>query len=271
MANRNLPLRLALLALLAVILSSFYPDPVVAQDGPKTIYVATQPDFPPFFFIDESDRLTGYDVEVVRGIFERLPEYKLEFSVSAWDGILLGLESNKTQMVAVGFNWTEERAEKYNLSEPYFQSQNFLAVKKGRTDINSLEDLRGKTLAAVVGTGVAAGLQKWNDEHGGQIDIRFVKASGNMADPLIEVADGRVDAWVEEYTNINRVLQEKNLNVQIVGEPVLVYDNVFAFRKDEEGTELRSKVDAIIKELKKDGTLSRLAIKWIGTDKGVPK
>jgi L-cystine transport system substrate-binding protein len=245
------------------------PGVAEAQEVHK-IYVGTQSDFPPFFFLDENHNLTGFDIELLRKIDERIPDLELDFLVTAWDGVLLGLESNKSQLVAVSLSWTEERAQKYYLSSPYYIAQEYIAVKQGRTDIQSLEDLKGKSLAVVVGTGVASGLEKWNEANGNEIKLVYIKPSTNMGDPLLEVETGRVDAWVEDIVNIRRVLKEKNLKIEVVGKPVLEFPIVFAFRKDTEGAILKAKVDQAIAELKADGTIKALAREWIGTDEGVP-
>lgn len=231
----------------------------------KTIYVGTQPDFPPFLYEDENGKLTGYDIEVVEEIFSRLPEYKLEFKPTSWDGITLGLDSNKTQMIADQMTYNEERAEKYYLSEPYFTSEIYIIVKKGRTDIQSLEDLKGKTLELVVGTTPTTLVEKWNEENGNEINLQYTEAT-NYTDPLQDVANGRVDAYVENIVNLNQVVKDLNLEVEAAGEPILSTPVVFVYRKDEVGAELKEKIDAILADLKEEGFLSQKSTEWTGSD-----
>ena len=45
----------------------------------QKIIVGTGTQFPNVCFIDENGKLTGYDVELVRKIDEKLPEYEFEF------------------------------------------------------------------------------------------------------------------------------------------------------------------------------------------------
>lgn len=233
------------------------------ETSPKTIYVGTQPDFPPFDYTDESGNLTGYDVELIREINKHLPEYKFEFVVTPWDGITLGLDSNKTQIIADQMSKNEEREKKYYLSEPYFTNQMFIIVKKGRTDIQSLDDLKGKTLELVVGTTPALKVEEWNAANGKQINIKYTKAT-NYSDPLQDVANGRVDAVIEGPVNLKAVVQKQNLQIEAVGKPVLDLPVYFIFRKDELGKELKGKVDTVIKHLKEDGTMKALSVKWTG-------
>jgi len=237
---------------------------------PKTIYVGTQPDFPPFCYTNESGTPTGYDVELVRKIFAKLPEYKLEFQVSAWDGIFLGLESNKTQMIADNLTRNEERETKYYVSEPYYFIQMMIVVKKGRTDIKTLEDLYGKTLELVVGTAPALVIEKWNEERGNKIKLQYTKAT-TYTDPLQDVANGRVDAYLENAVNLAYVIKELDLDIEATGDPVYSVPVAFAYRRDALGLELRDKVDSVLAEFIADGTLRDLAVEWTGSDSSIPR
>jgi len=52
-----------------------------AQGGKdvQKIIVGTGTQFPNICFLDDKGNLTGYDVELVRAIDEKLPEYEFEF------------------------------------------------------------------------------------------------------------------------------------------------------------------------------------------------
>jgi ABC-type amino acid transport substrate-binding protein len=241
-----------------------------AAQAQTVIKVATQPDYPPFCFVDERGEPTGYDLEILKLVFEGLPEYELEFVPSAWDAVLIGFDSNKTQIIADNMGWTEERAARYNLTDPYFFITDYLVVKKGRTDIKSLEDLAGKRLALVVGTTPALVIEKWNEERGDPIDIVWTKAT-NYTDPLQDVAAGRVDAYVEVSENLKRVVEETGLAVEAVGEPVSRLPTVYVLHKDPLGVELTAKINAGLARLKAEGKYEELALKWIGSADGVPK
>lgn len=67
---------------------------------PTQIIVGTGTQFPNVAFIDENDKLTGYDVELVREIDKRLDDYEFEFQTLEFTNLLLSLETNKIDMVA---------------------------------------------------------------------------------------------------------------------------------------------------------------------------
>jgi L-cystine transport system substrate-binding protein len=52
-----------------------------------------------------------------------------------------------------------------------------------------------------------------------------------------------------------------------VGEPISYSNSYYLYRKgDETGTQLKKDVDAVLKTLKEDGTLTELSNKWLGGD-----
>ncbi len=83
----------------------------------QKIIVGTGTQFPNVCFIDENGNLTGYDVELVRQIDEKLPEYEFEFKTMEFSNLLLSLETNKIDFVAHQMEVNEERQEKFLFNE----------------------------------------------------------------------------------------------------------------------------------------------------------
>ena len=85
--------------------------------SPKTIVVATAGDIPPFDF-EKDGHLTGYDVEVLKAVDEKLDQYKIEFQKTAWESIFPGVDAGRYQAAANNLSYTKERADKYLYSLP---------------------------------------------------------------------------------------------------------------------------------------------------------
>ena len=64
-----------------------------AKKNVEKIYVGTQNDYPPFCFVDSKGVLSGYDIDVIKAIAGKSPQYEFEFIAGAWDSIFLSLES----------------------------------------------------------------------------------------------------------------------------------------------------------------------------------
>ena len=86
----------------------------------QKIIVGTGTQFPNICFLDNKGNLTGYDVELVKEIDKRLPNYKFEFKTMDFSNLLLSLESNKIDLVAHQMEVNEERKQKFLFNkEPY--------------------------------------------------------------------------------------------------------------------------------------------------------
>ena len=75
-------------------------DPVAALKESGVLKVGTEGTYAPFTFHDPtSGELTGYDVEVITAVAEKLG-VKPEFSETKWDSIFAGLEAKRYDVVA---------------------------------------------------------------------------------------------------------------------------------------------------------------------------
>src|SRR3954464_1762466 len=105
----------------------------------QKIIVGTGTQFPNVCFIDKDGKLTGYDVELVRKIDEKLPEYEFEFKTMEFSNLLLSLETNKIDFVAHQMEVNEERQKKFLFNEePYNIFPLHVTVHKDNKDIQSI-------------------------------------------------------------------------------------------------------------------------------------
>ncbi|MGH2316164.1 transporter substrate-binding domain-containing protein [Planococcus sp. SE5232] len=245
-------------------LSGCSSEEATSATGDQVVVVGTQNDYPPFAFADDTNELTGYDVEMVKAIDEKLDGYTFEFVAVPWDSMFLALESNKVQAIADQVAKTPERQEKYLFTdESYFAAETVIAVKTGREDIRTVEDLEGKAVGALAGDSYTLLLEEYNETADTPIELKYSE-SGNPSEILQDVQNGRVDAYVNDPIMMNAVLEKNNLGVEIVGQPLVNDDMGIVLKNGEEGEKLKSLIDPILKELKEDGTLTDLSIKWTG-------
>lgn len=235
----------------------------------EAIQVGTMGTYSPFSYYDEENNITGYDIEVLKLIEKKDPSLHFEFQSNAWESLFPGLDSDKYQMLANQISGTEERREKYYLTETsYHTAVNQIIVKGGRTDINSFEDLIGKTIGLTVGDAHNEEAEKWNEEHGNVLTIQHYNE--DVTTILQDIVNGRIDATLNDPAVAISKAQLQGLDVQAVGERLSETPVYFIFKKDETGAELRDKIDAALKELIDSGELSELSIQWFGSDY-VPK
>jgi L-cystine transport system substrate-binding protein len=232
------------------------------QDKVKKIIVGTGTQFPNVCFIDENGKLTGYDVELIREIDKRLPEYEFEFSTMEFKNLLLSLETKKIDLIAHQMEVNEERQAKFLFNdEAYNIFPNKIVVSEKNQDVKSIEDLKGKKLIVGATSNAAVLAEKWNAANGQAIDIVY---SGAGEDTNTQIKTGRVDATISTQFAIDYQNKVVDAQLKTVGEALSNSKVYFILNKDEE--ELKTKIDEALKSIKEDGTLSKLSTEWLGAD-----
>ncbi|MCA0755996.1 transporter substrate-binding domain-containing protein [Paenibacillus sp. N4] len=230
----------------------------------KKIVVGTGTQFPNVCFIDENGKLTGFDVELIREIDNRLEDYEFDIQTLEFTNLLLSLETKKIDLVAHEMEKNPEREEKYLFNkEPYAHWRNKIVVAKDNNAVQSLDDLKGKKVLTTATSAQSTILENYNKENGNAIEI--VYQNGGANDSVQQVTSGRVEAFLAADFTLSLIDPKKELKT--TGPSLSEADILFMFRKnDPEQQELADRVDEAIKELKADGTLAKLSSEWLGDD-----
>lgn len=245
--------------------SAASPSASPSADGQvKKIVVGTGTQFPKVAFLDDKGKLTGFDVELVKKIDERLPGYEFELQTMDFGNLLLSLETKKIDFVAHEMEKNPEREEKYLFNkEPYAHWRNKIIVAKDNDSIKSLDDLAGKKVLTGATSAEAQILENYNKDHDKKINIVYQNGAAN--DTVNQVSSGRVDATLG--ADFSLPLIDPQGKLKTVGDDLSEADILFVFRKnDPESQQLADDVDGAIKELKADGTLGKLSKEWLGQD-----
>ena len=231
----------------------------------EVINVGTMGTYNPFSYTAEDGTLTGYDLEVLREIEKIDPTLKFKFIAGPWDSLFVGLDADKFQMLANQITSNPDRVANYNLSKnQYFTCVSQIIVKKGRTDIQSLEDLQGKVIGLTVGDSFTRLVEDWNAAHGNILTIKYYEE--DIVTILQDIETGRVDATVNDPIMAKDKAEVQGLQIEPVGERIAADPTYFVFKKDAKGEELRDRVDAALDKLIESGRLSELSVEWFGED-----
>ena len=234
-------------------------------DGTQTVNVGTMGTYSPYSYQDEQGNYTGYDLEVVKKIGEIDKGLKFEIKAGSWDSLFPALDAGKDQMLAQQIVSTPERESKYYLTKtPYFLSTSQIIAKKGTTGVNSLKDLKGKTIGMTVGDGFTKFVDDWNAKNGNILTIKYYKE--DITTILRDIAAGRIDATVNDPAVAVSKAKLQGIEVEPIGKPLEQQPTYFIFKKNEQGKQLRDRVDKALQKLSEDGTLSELSIKWFKKD-----
>lgn len=236
----------------------------------KKIVIGSGNSYNPYCYIDESGNAVGYEYDVLAAIDELLPQYEFEYKSMAFDQILLSLDSGKIDVAAHQYEYTDERASKYLFSDESYTSYiTYISVLSDDNEINGLEDLAGQRVRAGGSTSATTQiLKKWNEDHPGKEIIIVNAESSTDEEAVAALKNGADRATVLKKSDIAKY----NLNysddgndwIKAVGEPVNDSQTYYLYKQGND--ELKEAIDGALKTLKENGTLSELAIKWVGYD-----
>lgn len=227
----------------------------------------------PYFYVGEDDELTGVDIDIVKEVFNRLPQYELQIDIA---DALQGVISGQYDIAINNYGYTDERAESYYYSYPYKTSFNEYIQRADDEPLTSLEDLadRGYKIELGAGTLTANALEKWNEENPDH-QINIVYSNADFQVKYQHIVDGVADVAIDDGPLIDNLLPNFGLEGKLVAnaideetEDFLFPQNntYFLFGKNEKGAALREDVNKVLKEMKEDGTLAQITEKYLGKD-----
>lgn len=221
------------------------------------IVVAMEGTWAPWTYHDENDDLVGYDVEVAQGIAKRIG-VKVNFVEGEWDGLLAGLDAGRYDIMVNGVDITEERSEKYDFSTPYAYNRTAVVVSGDNNDIQSLEDLEGKSTANTISSTYAELAESYGANVTGVDDL-------NQTFELL--LTGRIDATLNaEVTYYDYMKAHPDANVKIAALTEEATHVAIPVRKGEQSASLLEAINEALEDMAQSGELTALSEKYFGTD-----
>ena len=245
--------------------------------GKIQVHVATAQNSVPVSYHDDDDKLTGYDVEALRLVAEKLSD-KYEFvdwNEGAQDANYTGLSTGKYDIVLSNAFYTQERAENYILTEnPLGASPGGVVVRvadKGK--INTLSDAASagyKAAPHFAGDGNTYLYQKYNAENpDNPLDFDISDDPNCFTNALIYVAEGRYDCAVYPGIYYTALVEKEDGALHEYADQLYYneYIPISTYAVIAKGkTELAEDVNRALGELREEGKLSELAIQFYGYD-----
>lgn len=230
-----------------------------------TIFISTSDQMDGYAYLDENGEFTGYDLEILKAVDEKLPQYSFEFFAST--DPLAALQTGKAEISACQWEYSDERAATYLYSDvPYGSYDTYITIDVNRDDIQSIEDLAGKIVQEYLGGNAATVLEAFNDEHADNpIDLILINTVPTLEERIASIQSGKWDAFCITPRDCATYNEQAGEEVfKQVGDPVTESRTYFIFAKDQE--ELKAAVDGALAELREEGKFSELSIQFLGGD-----
>ncbi len=232
--------------------------------------VATDANWAPQSFLNDNNEMDGFDIDVAREIAKRLG-VEVEFVTPSWDIITAGRWNGRWDLSVGSMTPTKSRAKVLAFPGVYYYTPASIAVHKD-SPFETVSDLNGKAVGAGTSTTFELYLQ-----HDLNIDAEGVPAfeyqltaenksykDSTAAMDDLRLGDGvRLNGMVGSLPAILSAI-EANYPLRVLGDPV--FYEPLALAIDRGDTEFNDKLAAILADMKADGTLSALSVKWYKVD-----
>jgi polar amino acid transport system substrate-binding protein len=225
----------------------------VSKNGKLSFALTGQ--YPPFNFVDENNKLAGFDVEIGRELAKRIGAEGVPVTI-AWDGIIAGLLAKKYDVICGSMAITEQRLASIDFTEPYYRSGAQIFVKDD-SSIKSADSLKGKKIGVTLGTTY----EQWVRANIKDVNIRTYKG---VPDMILEAATGRIDAFVTDRIVGALAIKDKSAPLKPAGD--LLYEERMGIALRKGNPELKNAMNKALAEMKEDGTYHAISMKWLGID-----
>ena len=257
MNRRSLVLGVVCGVLSALTLNVYANDGLAKILERKVLRVAVPSDYPPYGFVGSDMAPKGIDIDMA-GLIAKKLGVKLELVPVTAPNRVPYLQTGKADLTISSLGKTPEREKVIDYSIAYVP---FYDAIYGRVDIQAktFAELNGKTISVTRGSMQDEELQRLAP---GAIVQRFEDNNATLAAFL----SGQTQMFATGTAVAGAVMQ-KNPNIKMDLKVILANAPCYVGIPKGE-LQLRDKVNQIIKEAKKDGTLDRIAQQWLGTPAG---
>ncbi len=233
---------LVVLLCLAIAGSAFAAKLVVAHDT----------NFKPFEY-KEGNEYVGFDIDMWKEVAKRL-NLDYAFQPMDFNGIIPGLQAGTIDAAVAGITIKPERQEVVDFSDGYYDSGLSLLVKMDNTTIKGTEDLAD----AIVATKLATSSVDLAQSVAKKENVKLFPNNDGM---FMELMTGGADAVIFDMPVVRDFVRKYPDQVKVVGPVYQGQSYGIAFPK---GSELVTKVNKALAEMKADGTYETLYVKWFG-------
>ncbi|MXN67403.1 transporter substrate-binding domain-containing protein [Stappia sp. GBMRC 2046] len=233
-----------------------------AKDWSK-VRIGTEGAYPPFNNLTSDGQLVGFDIDIAKALCDEMG-VECEFITQDWDGIIPALQAGKFDAIIASMSITDERKEKVDFTNKYYNTPPAIAVPKD-------SDLKGVTAEDLAG--IALGAQS-STTHSNYAEAKFPDADLRLYptpdEYKLDLESGRIDAAIDDVVVLSEWIDSSDgACCRILGtltpDPVINGEGAgIAIRKGE--TDLQEMFNAAIKAIRENGTYKQINDKYFEFD-----
>lgn len=232
----------------------------VVTFGKKPLVVGMELAYPPFETTDRYGNPGGFSVDMASDLGEYLGR-DVVIENMGYGGLIPALKTKKIDIILSSMSITDRRKRSINFSTPYAKS-NLAILANQKSKIKDPMDLneKGKKIAVKKGTTGHVVAMK-----------AFPKANILVFDKesacILEVTQGKVDAFIYDPLTILKNWEKNKSTTEPILKPFEETPQYWAIAYNKNNNELGKQINKFIENYKKNGSLDRLADKYLSEPK----
>ena len=217
--------------------------------------ITTDTTFPPFEFQTQGGDYRGIDMDMLKEIAKR-EDFTYTLKPMSFNAGVQAVQAGQVDGILAGMSITEERKQTFDFGTPYYKSGIVMAVAN-KSKVDSLDDLKGKTVAAKTGSSGAMYAQRMAKKY--DFKITYFNDSNTMYNDVII---GNTVAAFEDQPVMAYAIQQ-GTKMKIVTDPA--DGNWYGFGvKKGDNAELLKKFNEGYAKIVKDGTYDKIVNRYLG-------
>jgi polar amino acid transport system substrate-binding protein len=225
----------------------------------KKLILGLDDSFPPMGFRDENNNIVGYDIDLAKEAAKRLGVELVPQPID-WNAKEQELNTGEIDCIWNGFTITEERKQNVLYTPPYLKNAQVVVVK-GNSPVQTLKDLAGKKVGTQAGS---SSIHAIDDAPDFKASLKEVVEYKDFLTALMDLDVSGTDGVVIDLVVANDNINRSGKDFRILGERLGEEEFGIGFRKGDKA--LANKVWATLLEMAADGTVAKIATKWLGAD-----
>ncbi|MGO4916509.1 transporter substrate-binding domain-containing protein [Pseudogemmobacter sp. W21_MBD1_M6] len=215
----------------------------------QTVRLGTEGAYPPYNFINDKGEVDGYERDLGDELCKRAA-LTCEWVTNDWDSIVPNLVSGNYDVIIAGMSITDERDAVIDFTQNYIPP-----AASAYAALSADVDVAGIVAAQ------AATIQAGHVAESGATLLEFATPDETVA----AVRNGEADAVFADKDFLAPIVAESGGALSFAGTDVQLGGGIGLGLRESDG-ELKGKLDAAIGEMKADGSLNAMIVKWFGAD-----
>ncbi len=220
---------------------------------PPIVTYGIDQNYPPYEFIDQEGKPTGFNVELARAVADEIG-VSILFEANEWEKTLEQFNAGGFDMTSM--TWSEERARNALFSMPHSILRIAIFARDGVPVLQDLKELKGHRLAVIRGDMMHDYVLKLG------LESKLI-LTANLNESLALLSSQEVDYAIGEHLQgLSHIKQFGWQGIRVDDHHVREAEYCFAFNKDFPALQLR--YDIGLREVTESGIYHEIYTKWLG-------